>query len=46
MMSPSGFEPCPATRRSSVPAARDWINEIKHDRPIVQKDGGGAAMDA
>jgi hypothetical protein len=45
MMGPSGFEPWLA-RRTSVPAARDWINEIKHDRPIVEKEGGGAAMDA
>jgi bifunctional non-homologous end joining protein LigD len=40
-MRPSGFEPCLPTRRTSVPAARDWIHEIKHDgyRLIVQREG-------
>jgi bifunctional non-homologous end joining protein LigD len=41
MMRPSGFEPCLPTRRTSVPAARDWIHETKHNgfRLIVQREG-------
>jgi bifunctional non-homologous end joining protein LigD len=35
------FEPCIPTRRTKVPAAPDWIHEIKHDgyRLIVQRNG-------
>lgn len=37
----TSFEPCLPTRKTAVPAGKDWLHEIKHDgyRMIVQKDG-------
>ena len=35
------FQPCIPTRGTTVPAGKDWLHEIKHDRYrlIVQREG-------